>query len=196
MEIELYLYSSILLFKFESRFKNEKVVYKISQISDDYYVYDGYFDKITNPLIITDTIWAKEKVKYSNTQLFKQIIDYSEVNNFTDTSKFSLLYIYRPGKLKNLLDNYFIYFDDILMCYAQNNSGYIFKIYKEGSYNIKSKLFTYESSININLKFGNVYFVKSMIHWGLFNHFFNIKFEMIEMQNDLGRAEYEKIRKK
>ena len=173
-----------------------KMLFKVSVISEDYYVYNAYVDEDSNPLIITDTIWLKEKKILSNTQLFKQVSNPSEINQFTDSSQYALLYIYRPGKFTNSLGNYFLYFDDIAMCIARNNSGYIIKVFKEGNFNIKSKLYKDESSINLNIKFGNVYFIKSMIHWGIQSNLNNFKLEMAQMDKDLGKTEFEKIKNK
>ncbi len=80
--------------------------------------------------------------------------------------------------------------DNSIMCVAKNKSGYIFKILKEGQFEIKSRLFNDESSVILNVRFGNMYYVKSMIHWGISRRLYNFKLEMAIKGSSVGKAEF------
>ena len=175
--------------------KKHKFIYEILKVTNEYYVFKGYVDKTTNIPILTDTIWLNEKTHIANNELFKQVRNTSELkkSNFSDTSKYAVLYIYRPQKLTNSLGNYIIYFDNNMMCVAQNNTGYIFKILKEGKFQVKSKLYKDESEITLDIRFGKTYYVKSMIHWGITSRLYNFKLEMAAINAIDGKSEFEEV---
>ena len=175
--------------------KRHKFVFDVLNITDDYYVFKGYTDKISDLPIMSDTIWFNEKATVVNHELFKQVPNSVGKPVINDTSKYALLYVYRPGKITNSLGNYIIYFDDNVMCAAKNNTGYLFKIFKEGNFGIKSKLYKDESSVNVNIKFGKIYYAKSMIHWGLYK-LYNFKLEMENVDAATGESDIEKVKLK
>lgn len=176
--------------------KKHKFVYEISNLTPDYYIFKGYIDKTSNIAFQTDTMWLTEKAVIPNNEIFKQIPNTSllKKEHFSDTSKYAVLYVYRPGKLTNSLSNYLIYFNDDIMCVGKNNTGYIFKIMKEGRFELKSKLYKDESSIKIDLKFGKVYYVKSMVHWGFFKGMKNFKLEMENVNAEVGKTEFDALK--
>ncbi len=173
--------------------KKHKLLFSINDLTNDYYVFTGYFDKTSTLPIIHDTMWMHEKVNISSNELFKQVPDNIVFKKtlISDTSKYALLYVYRPGKLKLSLANYLVYFDDNLMCVAQNSSGYVFKILKEGKYELKSRLNKDESPLPLDIHFGKSYFVKTEIQWGLYKHLSNYKLENTEMSREQGMAEFQ-----
>ncbi len=173
-------------------FKKHKLVYEIPAVTNDYYVYKGYVDKASNLPILTDTAWFNEKATAVNNTIYKQAT-LAEAR-IKDTSKYSLLYIYRPGKLTNSLADYLIYCDDNAMCVVKNNSGYIFKIFKEERLQLKSRLLKDEAVIDIDVKHGNTYYVKSMIHWGLKSRFYNFKLEMASVSKEVGNLEFQDVK--
>ncbi|MEO7523519.1 MAG: hypothetical protein ABIT58_05455 [Ferruginibacter sp.] len=179
--------------KSRSFFEKHKLVYEVLNVTNDYYAFKGYIDNISSNPIVSDTIWLNEKATVVNNEIFKQIQNDPTTKPYlSDTSKYAILYVYRPGKIMNSLGNYVIYFDDNLMCIGKNNTGYIFKIFKEGNFELKSKLFKDESAVKINVKFGNVYYVKSMIHWGI-NKLYNFKLEMANVDHQVGQSEVLKV---
>lgn len=173
--------------------KKHKLVFSINNVTNDYYVFTGYLDKTTNPPIINDTMWMHEKVNIPNNELFKQVpVNVAlKKNAISDTSKYALLYVYRPGKIKLSLANYLIYFDNNLMCVAQNSSGYVFKILKEGKFELKSRLNKDESSLPLDIHFGKSDFVKTEIQWGIYKHLSNYKLENTEISKEQGMAEFQ-----
>lgn len=173
--------------------KKHTLVFEMSAVTNDYYVFTGHIDKASNIQIQTDTMWTSEKVNVANNELFKPI-SFSSFKKPADTARYSILYIYRPGKITNSMANYLIYFDDNFMCVAKNNSGYVFKIFKEGKFEVKSKLYSDQADTQLDVKFGNIYFVKSMIHWTLSDIRYNFKLDMAVVNADLGKDEFDKVK--
>lgn len=173
-----------------------KFVYTILKADSAYYTFKGSVDNSSNPKIIEDTIWLSEKLHPGNTELFKQVRTEAEAGRITDTSKYALLYIFRPGKLTNSLSSYMVYFDNIPLCVAANNSGYIFKLLKEGRYQVMSRLFKDEAVVDIDVKFGQVIYVKSMIHWGISGRLYNFRLEMAKLTPQQGTTEFAGIKNK
>lgn len=175
--------------------KKHKLVYEIGRITKDYYLFKGYVDKVSDLPIQTDTMWLNEKINRVSNEVFKPVANNSILKKakFSDTSKYAVLYLYRPKKLSNSLGNYFVYFDDNLMCVAKNNSGYIFKILKEGTFEVKSKLLKDESAVKVNVKFGKAYYIKSSIKWGITSRLYNFKLEMANVSPEVGIPEFEEV---
>lgn len=172
-------------------FKKHKLVYEIPSLTNDYYVYKGHIDKTSNLPISIDTVWFNEKATVVNNTIYKQV-SLPEAR-IKDTSKYALLYIYRPGKITNSLSDYLVYLDDNAMCLAKNNSGYIFKIFKEGKFQLKSRLLKDESVIDLEVKQGKTYYIKSMIHWGVKSRLYNFKLEMAAVAKEVGQVEFQDV---
>ena len=114
--------------------------------------------------------------------------------HFTDTSRYAIVYLYRPGKLTLSLSGFPVYCNDTLFWIARNRTGCLVKILKEGEMEWKSKLFKDESSVKVNIQFGHVYYIKSMIHWGISSRLYNFKLEMADVSPDIGRPEFEAVK--
>jgi hypothetical protein len=171
--------------------KKHKLLFEVNKITKDYYIFTGYIDKTSNQPILKDTMWLNMKNSVGSNLLFQPIKSPTEIKkaHFSDTSKYAILYLYRPGKLTNSLGNYLVYFDDEIMCLAKNNSGYIFKILKEGNFKIKSRLYKQEGSADLDIKFGNTYYVKSSVPWGIYGSG-NFKLKMEVMKPEDGKNEF------
>lgn len=175
--------------------KKHKILYEIKNVTADYFTYQTFIDKTTNLPIESDTVWMHKKENFVSNKIFEPLTNNKDLHkpHFTDTAKYALLYVYRPGKLTNSLSNYPLYFDGNIMCFMKNNSGYIFKILKEGSFEIRSNLLNDESSVKLDVKFGNRYYAKSMMHWGIQKNLNNFKLEIKIMPNDTGEEEFDKV---
>ena len=175
--------------------KKHKLVFQIESVKEDYYVFTGHFDKTSNQSFQKDTMWLAEKVNPVSNEVVKFVPNPNTLkkDKFSDTSRYAVLYLYRPGKLTNSQGNYFVYFNDDVLCIAKNNSGYVFKILKEGTYSVKSKLYKDEAGIQLDIKFGKTYYVKSMIHWGMFKGLNNFKLEMALIDPQHGKTEFEEV---
>jgi len=170
------------------------LVSEIESITADYYTYALYLDKKSNLPISKDTMWLHEKAVIANNELFTpyKTRTIPRKDHFSDTSKYAVLYIYRPGKFTNSLANFVVYLDDNILWVAKNNSGYVFKILKEGKLNIKSRLMKDESSADVDFKFGKVYYVRSAIKWG-FHKGRNFKLEMEAVKPEAGQLEFDEV---
>jgi hypothetical protein len=175
--------------------EKHKLVYQVNKVTNDYYTFTGYIDKTSNQPIQTDTIWYTQKVNVPNNKLLARVTNPATLKwqHFSDTSKYAVLYVYRPGKFSNSRGDYLVYFDENIMCIAKNNSGYIFKVLKEGTFEIKSRLFKDESSVKLEVKFGNTYYVKSMIHWTISKRLYNFKLDMQVMTPQDGQTEFANV---
>jgi len=178
--------------------KKHTLVYKIKSVTNEYYVFDGYLDKTTNLPIQTDTMWTTDKAVAANNELFKYLPDslQAKAQKISDTSKYALLYVYRPGKLALSLSDFLVYFDNNLMCVMHNNTGFVFKILKEGNFELKSRQYKAENTIPIHVKFGNEYYVKATMDWGVHKHLYNFKMDNQLISTAEGRADFGDLKHK
>lgn len=174
--------------------KKHKLLFEIKRITDDYYTYASYLDKTSNLPLELDTLWLHEKINPVSNMLFEVVTKESDLRKprFSDTAKYALLYVYRPGKITNSLAGFPLYFDNNIMCIMKNKSGYIFKILKEGTFEIGSKLMDNSSVTKLDIEFGKRYYVKSIINWGL-HATRNFNLEMKVMPDDTGAEEFDKV---
>lgn len=194
--LEKLIATNVALNKKTARFlKAHSIAYKIETITDDYFTFKGYIDRLSGEMIQSDTLWFTERIASSVTPFIQPITSDEEGRlNFSDTSKFALLYLYRPGKLTNSLSNYPVYLNDEVICIARNNSGYLFKIFKEGIFECKSHLLKDESAVRVNIQFGKKFFIKSVVHWGMYSGLRNYKLEMAVMPDSIGRREFSEVK--
>jgi hypothetical protein len=85
-------------------------------------------------------------------------------------NKCAMLYAFRPPKVFNCLLNYDLYVNDQPVCEVANNSTYVMKIVKEGPAKIWAKLNGIESAVNIDAKYGEKYYLRCEITWGMRSH--------------------------
>jgi hypothetical protein len=170
-------------------------LYEIQTITDQYYTFKVFLNKTTNEPVFFDTVWKYKIENVVSNKLFEPIKDNKDLRKprFTESAKYALLYVYRPGKITIALSDYLIYFNNLILCVAKNNTGYIFKILKEGPFDIMSRLSGIESVLNVDIKFGHIYYVKSTIPWGLHKGM-NFKLEMALMPLDKGKEEFENLK--
>lgn len=176
--------------------KKHDLAFKIITVTNDYYTYTGHVDISSNPVINADTMWYHEKVNFTSNELFKQTTTAAlKKQPFSDTADYALLYVYRPGKVTLSLSNFLIYFDDNLLCVGDNNTGYVFKILKEGNYKIMSRFAKDKAATDISIKFGHSYYVRSVMQWTI-HKFTNYKLKMELVKEDIGKLEFEDLKHK
>lgn len=168
---------------------------KVKSFGGDFYTYDAYIDDTGAAPVASDTIWSVEKYKPAEAASYQIIRDEvaPDQNSFGPKASYALVYIYRPGKLTNSLGNYLINIDGHAVCVAKNNSGYIFRVYHEGPVEVKSSLYKDESAVQLNLRFGHSYYVKSMIHWTITGRLNNFKLETVQMPAAEGAEEFDAV---
>jgi hypothetical protein len=178
--------------------KDRKVLLKhklfstVTAIAADYYTYITYLEGEKRVPLLQDTVWFHEKAGKS-TQIYEWIQNIADVH-INDTSKYALLYVYRPGKTSVMFDKYPIYFNDVFLCEGSNKVGYVFKIYTEGTYTLKSRLNKNADSVAVNMKFGKVYYVRSEVQNSkkLLQNTPDLKMEIIN--EDDGKAEFDNVK--
>ncbi len=173
--------------------KKAKVLFKINTITNDYYTYTIYLNSVSNLPMGTDTMWMSEKINLTNNKVIEPVTKEKDLRKprFNDTS-YALLYIYRPGKFTNSLANYPVYLDNNVIGIMKNKSGYIYKILEEGTYELGSKLMDNTSSTRLEVKKGQKYYIKSMIHWGIHTTR-NFNLEMRVMPEETGEKEFDQV---
>ena len=183
--------------KMTSFLKKHTLVYVIETVTPDYYLFKGYIDNKKNhqPIQI-DTMWMNEKTGLTSNTLFEYVPDTSVITkqHFTDTSQFALMYIYRPGKLALSLATNLLYFDDNGLCVSRNNTGYVFKILKEGKYTLRTSIMKDSVQLPVDIRFGNRYYIKSDIHWGIHSRLYNFKLELSSVDAATGSKEFREVK--
>lgn len=178
-------------------FKKHTLVYVIETITPDYYLFKGYVDtKKNNQPIQIDTMWLHEKTRPGNSTLFQSLTDTNLITqqHFSDTAQYALLYVYRPGKLALIFAANLLYLDDNSLCISKNNTGYIFKVLKEGNYTLHTSILKDSVQLPVNIQFGNRYYIKSDIHWRITNRLYNFRLELSAMDAVTGSKEFSEVK--
>jgi hypothetical protein len=148
-----------------------KVVVEILSVTDNYYVYKSSMDKATNPTLLTDTLWIKQrrdaKNKTVNNTSIDSITALKKVAYDSAISKSAVIYIYRPGKFFDNARNYDLYMDDARLCEMGNKSSYIVRVFKEGKANFHANVQGHEASVTTDIQYGKKYYLRCEIKWGL-----------------------------
>jgi hypothetical protein len=56
-----------------------------------------------------------------------------------------------------------------------------------------SGLYKDQSSVPVDIHFGHVYYIKSMIHWGVSSRLYNFKLEMQQVDAQQGKQEFDAV---
>jgi hypothetical protein len=168
-----------------------RLAMRVEKITDDYYVYAAYADRVGKLFFSRDTFWLHEKVPAGNGR-FTYISSQEALQkaHFSDTSGYAVIYLYRPGHFTLSLSSYPVYCNDTLVWMAHNRWGCMVKIQKEGEVVLTSKLFKDKSTVRLDVRFGHVYFIRSAIHWGLYSRLYNFKLEMAAVPAEQGQPEF------
>ena len=190
---EKYISGSHTITRKRLAFMNKHVLgYRVIRVTDDYYVAKEYLDNKSLIYIETDTIWFHERLTFANNGLFEHYSNAAAAKSiFRDTSQYAILYVYRPAKVSNSLGSYPVYLDSSLLCIAQNNSVSMFKVLKEGKFILSSRLYKDVSNLPLDIHFGHIYYVKSMVHWAITSRLYNFKLEnvLVDPQTDKSARE-------
>jgi hypothetical protein len=149
------------------------VVVEILQVTDDYMTFRASFDKITNPTVLNDTLWIKQRQSSTNKTINnpradsiaaskKRVIDSTQAS-------YATLYIYRPSKLLDFAVEYDLLINGEKACVISNGCRYVLKLLKPGMYNITAKL-SGDQTILVDVKPGGIYYIQCTATWGLKHH--------------------------
>lgn len=183
--------------KMTSFLKKHTLVTVIENVTPSYYFFKVYVDsKKNHEPIQEDTMWMNEKTIISNNTFFEYLPDTSSPSrqHLTDTSKFALLYVYRPGKIALSFSSSILYLDDNALCLSRNNSGYVFKILKEGNYTLRTSYMKDSVQLPVDFHFGKRYYIKSEWIWGLQKHIYNFRLALTNMDAATGSKEFSEVK--
>src|ERR1700733_3492230 len=151
--------------------KKHKLAREIVSLTGDYYTVKTYLDRIDDSKgedrqLSTDTIWLKALEKVTNQEIFKPLTDSGPKieKNFRDTSRYAILYTYRPNRFMAMLNEYYVYCDNNFLFWAQNKAKAVFKIVRDGPITFYAKSGGEESRVTLNVQFGKKYFLECFIH--------------------------------
>jgi hypothetical protein len=191
---EKYVASNITLTREQLKvLRHNTFVYKITGTTNDYAMFTVYMDGSRALLLTEDTLWDHPRSHPTNSKLFTPLNkSLLRQTHFKDTSGYAILYLYRPEKVTHLLNVYPVAINNIVMCIAQNNSGYIFKILKEGRFVIKAGLFNDPYYMTLSIRFGHSYYLKTQVHPGGTKDTTRAILAVVDPK--MGREEFEKVK--
>lgn len=164
------------------------IITEIQHVTEDYITFLSHLDKLSNPPVLNDTMWIKQRVSDKNVKVTNPKADSiaafkKRMMDSTEAS-YATLYIYRPKKVLGFDINYDLLINGEKAFVISNGCKYILKIHKPGSYSLKARLAGPDQTVVIDAKPGGVYYVKCTITWGMTNK------EIMVMDNKEGAAEF------
>jgi hypothetical protein len=159
----------------EQKFLNKHLlITEILQVTEDYMTFRSCIDKVTNPTVLKDTLWIRQRQSSAsktttNPRADSILASRKRVIDSTQAS-YATLYVYRPGKLLDFAVTYDLLINGEKACLISNGCRYILKLQKPGIYNITAKVPGPDQTVMIDVKPGGVYYVQCTCTWGLKSH--------------------------
>jgi hypothetical protein len=149
------------------------IVVEVLHVTEDYMTFRTAFDKVTNPTVLNDTLWIKQRQSAKNkttTNPRADSIMASKKRTIDSTqASYATLYVYRPGKLLDFAVTYDLLINGEKACEINNGCRYVLKLLKPGMYNITAKL-KGDQTVMLDVKPGGVYYIQCTATWGLKYH--------------------------
>jgi hypothetical protein len=150
------------------------VVTEILHVTEDYLTFRTAFDKVTNPTVLSDTLWIKQRQALRGQPVSNPYADslLTQRKKTMDSlgKTYATLYVFRPGKALNSLMNYNLVINGEPACVISNGCREILKLRKAGTYRISAKVYGPEQVVNLDVKPGESYYLQCMITWGIASH--------------------------
>jgi hypothetical protein len=144
--------------------KEHKFAFKVVTTTRDYFIIEAYNDKIKGKPFSVDTAFFQRKTYPVSKVLFQQVKSPGELKKqkFSDTSKYAVVCLYRKGQFSCSIVTGEIFFGGNLMAVLPNRSAGMFKILKEGSFEIESYAKDKDKSVKktIKIQFGKKYYIR------------------------------------
>jgi hypothetical protein len=151
--------------------KKHRFLFQILSMTDDYYIFQSTLDKASNPIILKDTLWIKQrsdgKRKVTTNPRIDSLLALRKAAFDSVVSKSALLYVFRPGKFAESLISYTLSLDDVPICEMANKASYVVRLSKEGQTTFVAKVRKQETSITVDLKAGKKYYLRCELPWSL-----------------------------
>ncbi len=150
------------------------IVVEILHVTEDYITFRTALDKVTNPSVLNDTLWVKQRQSSTGKMITnprgdsivaskKRIMD-------STVASYATLYIYRPSKVLAFAVTYDLLINGEKAVVISNGCRYVLKLRKPGLYNITAKLSGPDQTLVLDVKPGGVYYVQCTATWGLKYH--------------------------
>ena len=154
----------------EKFYKKHKLYYHLQPAGKDYCIYTETVDLPSGALVEKDTMWLHEVAHPKFAPLAVNIRSESLLRDmhFSDTSSYAVVYIYRPKTGTFPGASYDLYAEDHLICVMNNNSSYIYAVYRKGPLTLRTQLDGAKCSISLNIEAGKSYYVRSTMPFGFF----------------------------
>jgi len=144
--------------------KKHKMYVQLLSVTNEYCVFQSSLDKPSNPILLKDTLWIKERRDLKNKLFTNPGIDSLLVvrKKALDSaiSKSATLYLFRPGKFVESRIDCTIYLNDKPICEMTNNSSYVIRLLKEGQTTFYAKAGNQETYVTLDIKSGEKYFLR------------------------------------
>lgn len=151
--------------------KKHKFLIQITSVTQDYYIFQSFLDKESNPVILKDTLWIKQrrdaKNKLINNPRIDSLLAVRKAAFDASLGKTATLYIYRPGKFSESADNCTIYYNDTVICTMANKSAYVIRLFKEGPATLTGRIRKQEVAVTLDVKYGQKYYLRCDLIWGI-----------------------------
>jgi len=151
--------------------KNHKFLFQILSVTDDYYTFQSTLDKTSNPVVLKDTLWIRQrsdaKRKVTANPKIDSLLALRKAAFDSVVSKSAFLYVFRPGKFAESLVSYTLCLNDVPICEMANKASYIIRLSKEGQTTFVAKVRKQETSITLDVKSGKKYFLRCELPWSL-----------------------------
>jgi hypothetical protein len=155
--------------------KKHIFITEIQTVTENYVISKTKLDKPTNPVILNDTFWIKDR-KSATGKAVDNSAGADSISAMKKRASDSLdahsatLYVYRPGKTFNSMMNYDLLLDGKPLCVISNGCREIVKIRKAGTFTLSAKVYGPEQSVTIDVQPGKIYYLQCQITWGLQSH--------------------------
>jgi hypothetical protein len=159
----------------EQKFLNKHlIVTEILHVTENYMTFRTSFDKLTNPTVLSDTLWIKQRQSMGGKPISNPNTDSISASRIRTMDSleatYATLYVFRPGKSLNCLKNYNLIINGEPSCVVSNGCREILKLRMAGSYRISAKVDGPEQVVTIDARPGESYYLQCMITWGITSH--------------------------
>jgi Protein of unknown function (DUF2846) len=152
-------------------FKKHKILTQILQTTAAYYVFRTSLDKASNPTMLADTLWIKQRRDARNKLVANPGVDSILAIRkavFDSTlSQSATLYAFRPGRFKESGATYDLFLNDQPICEMSNKAAYIVRLLKPGPATIYARYRKQEVSVSIDVKPGANFYLRCELPWTL-----------------------------
>jgi hypothetical protein len=155
----------------QEQLKKHRFLLQILDVHDDYYTFQSTLDKASNPVILKDTLWIKQR-----TDAKRKVIPNPRIDSLLGirkaafdsvVSKSAFIYVFRPGKFVMGGESFTIFLNNEPICEMSNKASYIVRLSKEGETTLVARVGRQETSVTFDIKAGERYFLRCELPWSL-----------------------------